>query len=870
MITEQTISNLHTKTEQLYTKNKKLFFFNYISLIVTTYAYITFLIIFSIACLAGGIALLVYRPSYLFVFITSIGVYTLTDLWKTYFRKKGPSAPEFEIDRRKYTEFDVTLKKIEESLEVKVDRIFATLETNANVTSKRVFPFKIKNELRIGLPLLMTADIEEMKWILAHELGHISRKHGVISSWSYKTYHRLLDLFGRTGQRGQTSFLIKPFFIYIWPRVAAYQFALSRNFEFDVDNDATRLYGKDSGAKALLHLSYYAESISDMTSEISKGLIRESATPPVDIYARIQKAAPTIAYNKEKVLELFEQRKLVVPSLFDTHPQIQYRIAKILGIEPSEISSEQLEKLLYSNKVKSFEALFNDPGMIAGVSDIYRKAITEWWEQTHARYQELQTKEAEYAKTAKIEDLAYIVSERYNLEGFNHALPYLEKLETIEKDHTLAISLRFYKAIADKETESAEKYGSLLMEKAPTQGSYVLQNLYYLYKELKNEDKIAEIDEKGKRFTEEYDAFLKKLNSFTKKDILIKAETTPEIREVITKAVSKFPIIKAVYIAEKEVGAFGFKNVPIIVIEAFRYTFNREKKLNDAIARLTFLDKTGLPEKYLANASIFKTYGITNWVLRRIKGVESSKVYRSERVFTAESKATAVALIALFSWVFYIVNYSPTYERLPAEQNQLSYHKESNTYTYTDIATGATIEIPGKKSNWIKGITTFTNNPRGAWKAFIFYKELNNDDLKIVGSKPIPFDAEAAQRNGKLFITVKYQRYTYLDQTSLEYIKYNPKEEERVFHNQLVEEYKADVAVTRTKKTEQIDFNGNPALKTTFEYFEIATGSQYERTIISFLKGNKTHFILYVFPKMLEEKYREEVEKIAYSLRINE
>ena len=870
MITEQTISKLHIKTEQLYARNKKLFFFNYISLIVITYTYIIFLIVFSIACLAGGIALLIYRPSYLFVFITSMGVYTLTDLWKTYFKKKGPSAPEFEIDRHKYPEFDAALKKIEESLEVKVNRIFTTLETNASVTSKRVFPFKIKNELRIGLPLLITADVEEMKWILAHELGHISRKHGVISSWSYKTYHRLIDLFGRTGQRGQTSFLIRPFFIYIWPRVAAYQFALSRNFEFDVDSDATRLYGKDSGAKALLHLSYYAESISNMATEISMGLIRENATPPIDIYARIQKVTPTIAYNKEKVLELFEQRKLVVPSLFDTHPQVQYRIAKILGIKPDEIKSEQLENLLYSNSVKSFEALFNDPAMVAGVSDIYKKAITEWWEQTHARYQELQKKEAEYIKAAKIEDLAYIVSERYNLEGFTHALPYLEKLEAAEENHALALSLRFYKAITDKEVESAEKYGSLLMEKAPTQGTYVLQNLYYLYKELKNEEKVAEIDEKGKKFTEEYNAFLQKLNSFTKKDILIKAETTLEIREIIIKAVSKFPIIKAVYIAEKEVNAFGFKTAPLIVIEAFSYTFNREKKLADAIAQLTFLDKTGLPEKYLANASIFKTAGISNWVSRRIKGVESSKVYRSKRVFTAESKITAIALIALFSWVFYIVNYSPTYERLPAEQHQLTYHKESNTYTYTDTATGVTIEIPGKKSNWIKGITTFTNNPRGAWKAFIFYKELNSDDLKIVGSKPIPFNAETAQRNGKLFITVKYQRYTYLDQASLEYIKYNPREEERVFHNQLVEEYKAGEAVTSTKKTEQIDFNGNPALKTTFEYFEIATGSPHERTIITFLKGNKTHFILYVFPKMLEEKYRAEVERTAYSLRINE
>ncbi|MBS1953577.1 MAG: M48 family metallopeptidase [Cyanobacteria bacterium SZAS-4] len=54
-----------------------------------------------------------------------------------------------------------------------------------------------KNVLLLGLPLLDAVSIDEFKAILAHEMGHISGKHGVISCWIYqvqKSWDQLYEI----------------------------------------------------------------------------------------------------------------------------------------------------------------------------------------------------------------------------------------------------------------------------------------------------------------------------------------------------------------------------------------------------------------------------------------------------------------------------------------------------------------------------------------------------------------------------------------------------------------------------------------------------------------------------------------------------
>ena len=110
-----------------------------------------------------------------------------------------------------------------------------------------------KNTLVVGLPLLQALLPEELRAVLAHELGHISRRHGRTSAWIYRlreTWEAVLTHLESAGHWGVVLF--RPFLRWYVPRFERASLALARAHEFEADRASVRCVGVETTAGALV------------------------------------------------------------------------------------------------------------------------------------------------------------------------------------------------------------------------------------------------------------------------------------------------------------------------------------------------------------------------------------------------------------------------------------------------------------------------------------------------------------------------------------------------------------------------------------------------------------------------------------------
>src|SRR5437867_2367696 len=137
----------------------------------------------------------------------------------------------------------------------RLHRILITTVGNVGVVQRpRLGPFGwYRNYLLLGLPLMQTLSPEEFRAALAHELGHLSRQHGRFGSWIYRIRVMWLRL-GAQPQGGHGG-LATQWFLTRWaPYFNAYTLVLARRQEYDADQFAAQLAGKNVLARGLARM----------------------------------------------------------------------------------------------------------------------------------------------------------------------------------------------------------------------------------------------------------------------------------------------------------------------------------------------------------------------------------------------------------------------------------------------------------------------------------------------------------------------------------------------------------------------------------------------------------------------------------------
>jgi Zn-dependent protease with chaperone function len=149
-----------------------------------------------------------------------------------------------------------------------------------------------RNYLVVGLPLLDTLAADEFRAVIAHELGHVSARHGHFSAWIYRirqSWARLQSSLEERGHWGAGVF--RRFFRWYAPYFAAFSFVLAREHEYEADRAAVEAAGPDAAAAALARLDLTSRYLGEHYWPGVYGAARDSAHPTAKPFVELPAAA---------------------------------------------------------------------------------------------------------------------------------------------------------------------------------------------------------------------------------------------------------------------------------------------------------------------------------------------------------------------------------------------------------------------------------------------------------------------------------------------------------------------------------------------------------------------------------------------------
>ena len=191
-----------------------------------------------------------------------------------------------------------------------------------------------RNELVLGLPLMAAMDEAHFTAVLAHEVGHLARRHGRFSARIYGMRQTLDVMVEELGRHG--SWLIYPmvtFYRAFAPRFERVTLQLSRAVEYEADAAAADAVGPKAAAESLIVLhgiSSYSDA--EVWPQIFRR-INDEPEPPDDVFASFTEIVRRPIADAHRFVS---EALGVQTSPNDTHPALTDRLNN-LGFAPAEL-----------------------------------------------------------------------------------------------------------------------------------------------------------------------------------------------------------------------------------------------------------------------------------------------------------------------------------------------------------------------------------------------------------------------------------------------------------------------------------------------------------------------------------------------------
>jgi len=312
---------------------------------------VIFLILFSLVLLIGGTFGTAFVSSTLFllllkkklIIVLAIVVWILLKaIWVRFEEPTG-----YVLEKKRFPKLFAAIDELRQQLDSQpIHQVILTPELNAAVVQTPrlgIFGWQ-KNTLIIGLELLLILSAEEMRAVLAHELGHLSGNHSRFNAWIYRVrimWQKVMDEFEHSQSFGAK--LLQRFFYWYVPRFSAYSFALARSNEYEADAISVELTDKQTATRALVNV--YASS-PHIDEHYWASYFKKADHMPEPDHAPYEGLVHFMTENKIAQADMIARIKQAMEdttSYADTHPSLKDRIDSIGGEpvlpEPARISA---------------------------------------------------------------------------------------------------------------------------------------------------------------------------------------------------------------------------------------------------------------------------------------------------------------------------------------------------------------------------------------------------------------------------------------------------------------------------------------------------------------------------------------------------
>ena len=203
------------------------------------------------------------------------------------------------------------------------DEIYLVPEVNAAVSEKSRLMGLIggRRTMLVGLPLLQTFSVAQLRSVLAHELGHYSGAHTRFAGVSYRGRLAMGRTIAHLGAGNLVGYVYRGYGrLYL-----LVDNAVSRRQELEADRSSVQVAGRAAAASALREIRVL-DSAYDfyMARYVVPGL--EAGAAPDDLFAGFYQLFRARA---DELAELRAAQPDERPSRWDSHPPISARVAAI-------------------------------------------------------------------------------------------------------------------------------------------------------------------------------------------------------------------------------------------------------------------------------------------------------------------------------------------------------------------------------------------------------------------------------------------------------------------------------------------------------------------------------------------------------------
>lgn len=409
-----------------------------------------------------------------------------------------------------------------------------------------------RNYLVVGLPLLDTLGPDEFRAVIAHELGHVSARHGHFSAWIYRIRHTWGRIQSSLEERGHWGAgVFRRFFRWYAPYFAAFSFVLAREHEYEADRAAVEAAGASATATALSRLNLTSRYLGEHYWPGVYGAARDSAHPTANPFVELPATARSTRAG-EAAQEVVAAALAERTGTADTHPSLSDRLMSV-GANPLAAVQQAATPVSESAAEHFLGALRND--LAQQLDAEWHANVADWWADEHREWQDAK---------ARLSDL----DERARRDGLPREL-MLDHAHLVERLRGGHVALPLYHAVLERDAQDAianYAVGRILLEQRDETGLQHLDRAMdadadstlpaceLAYSFLAERGRQGEADQYRARAMARVDSLdeaFEERRALGSREELREPDLAAELVDSLTRQLAGYPRVKRAYLARR-------------------------------------------------------------------------------------------------------------------------------------------------------------------------------------------------------------------------------------------------------------------------------------------------------------------------------
>lgn len=484
-------------------------------------------------------------------------------------RVPDPDLRELKADEA--PELHEFIKKTSRELVARAPKkVYISDSFNAAVlTLPRFGLFGQRVHMVLGLPLMKSLSLEQFQAVVAHEIGHISGKHGSFAKMASHLERSWANLFAsQEDSNHKFGAFYEKFANWFFPFFAAYSFVLMREQERDADRYAVQLVGARPLGEALV-------AMHTRDAEVEQTFWRRMHEENVEKETPSQKSFSemlgSMAFVDEgRAGETLTRALEVRTGYDDTHPSLADRLKAIgfrSGDEPLEIPELP-------------PATASDVYLTRAIDSIVQEFDQKWdeqfkkeWAERHQHFQESKKRISEL--DAKIErgeitadEMNEFVRRTVEKDGLDASMPLLKQAYERFPENSTAM-VNYGGALLSKGDESGIE---ILKEAARIDrtNQMTANRLIFDYLHSKGRHDEAKVyADIIDTMTEEYDQATRERSDVTGQDRFARHELSDEVVEKVKQELEPMEQAGVAFLVKKVVAHFPEIPFHVLFIEVW-------------------------------------------------------------------------------------------------------------------------------------------------------------------------------------------------------------------------------------------------------------------------------------------------------------